>query len=218
MTSSRCRRGSVIPPTWPRLGAREYLAPARACLKYDVSSRPLLFRSVVFPLIRSRVQRSPAGNALEHTRIETAEIDLTLTSRPSLAAFAEWARKLPSIDGWLAQRRHLAAIYRRRLGHRMVGADIPEAILAGSCFVNFPVIVPQDRGAEVARAMMLAGYDVGRSLYPNVHRHPKFRSVSGMSARFLRAGGSNFVSLDFVSDALPLPESERRAAWPLERG
>jgi len=24
------------------------------------------------------------------------------------------------------------------------------------------------------------------------------------------AGGSNFVSLDFVSDALPLPESEQR--------
>jgi hypothetical protein len=33
-----------------------------------------------------------------------------------------------------------------------------------------------------------------------------------------RVGGSNFVSLDFVSDALPLPESERRVAWPLERG
>jgi hypothetical protein len=32
------------------------------------------------------------------------------------------------------------------------------------------------------------------------------------------AGGSNFVSLDFVSDALPLPESEQRVAWPLERG
>jgi hypothetical protein len=67
------------------------------------------------------------------------------------------------------------------LGHRMVGADTPEAILAGSCFANFPVIVPQDRRADIARAMILAGYDVGRSLYPNVHRHPKFTSVSGES-------------------------------------
>jgi hypothetical protein len=30
--------------------------------------------------------------------------------------------------------------------------------------------------------MMLAGHDVGRSLYPNVHRHPKFTSVDGQSS------------------------------------
>jgi dTDP-4-amino-4,6-dideoxygalactose transaminase len=167
--------------TWPRLAARQYLSAARACLKYDVASSPLVFRSMVFPLIRSKVRRSPAAKDLEHIRIETAKIDLTLTSRPSLAAFAEWARKLPSIDSWLGQRQHLAAIYRRRLGHRMVGADTPEGILAGSCFANFPVIVPQDRCTDIVRAMMLAGYDIGRSLYPNVHRHPKFTSVSGAS-------------------------------------
>jgi hypothetical protein len=63
----------------------------------------------------------------------------------------------------------------------MVGADTPEAVLAGSCFTNFPVIVPQDRCADIARAMMLAGFDVGRSLYPNAHRHPKFTSVKGES-------------------------------------
>jgi dTDP-4-amino-4,6-dideoxygalactose transaminase len=167
--------------TWPRLTARHYLAAAPACLKFDVASSPVVFRSVIFPLIRSRVQRSPAAKGLEHIRIETADIDPTLTSRPSLAAFAEWARKLASVDGWLTQRRRLAGIYRRRLSHRMVGADTPEAILAGSCFTNFPVIVPQDRCADIARAMILAGYDVGRSLYPNTHRHPKFTSVSGQS-------------------------------------
>jgi perosamine synthetase len=166
---------------WPRLAAHDFLAPALSCLRYDVASRPLLFKSVVLSLIRRKVQRSAAAKDLERMRIETTGISRTLTSRPSLAAFAEWARKLPSIDGWLAQRRHLAAIYRRRLGHRMVGAETPEAILVGSCFVNFPVIVPQDRCAEIARAMILAGYDVGRSLYPNVHRHPKFTSVSGAS-------------------------------------
>jgi dTDP-4-amino-4,6-dideoxygalactose transaminase len=169
--------------TWPRLAARDYLAAARTCLKYDVASRPLLFRSVVFPLIRRKIQRSPPAKDLEHIRIETAEIELTLTSRPALIAFAEWAQKLPNIDGWLAQRRRLASIYRRRLGRHMVGgADTSEAILAGSCFVNFPVIVPQDRCADIVRAMMCAGYDVGRSLYPNAHRHPKFTSVSGGSA------------------------------------
>jgi dTDP-4-amino-4,6-dideoxygalactose transaminase len=166
---------------WPRLKARDYVPAARAALKYDLLSRPLLFRSLVFPYIRSKVRRSPAARVLEHTRIETAEISPTLTSRPSLATFAEWGQKFAGIDAWLSRRRHLAGIYRRRLGHRMVGADTPDAILAGSCFANFPVIVPQDRCADVARAMILAGYDVGRSLYSNAHRHPKFTSASGES-------------------------------------
>ena len=199
---------------WPRLAARDYLAAARACLKYDIASSPLLFRSVVFPLIRSKVQRSPAAKGLEHIRIETAEINHTLRSRPSRAAFAEWARKLASIDGWLTQRRRLAGIYRRRLGHRMVGADTPEAILAGSCFTNFPVIVPQDRCADIARAMMLAGYDVGRSLYPNAHRHPKFTSVSGQSQNVDKMARSTiYLPTHFgVSDGYAQAIAERLAA------
>jgi hypothetical protein len=43
-------------------------------------------------------------------------------------------------------------------------------------------------------------------------------AIHGLNRTSRYAGGSNFVSLDFVSDALPLPESERRVAWPLERG
>src|SRR5262249_5359129 len=152
------------------------LAPARACLKFDMASSPLLFRLLVFPLVRSKVRRSPAAKGLQHVRIESADLNHTLTSRPSLAAFAEWTPKLANIDGWVTQRRRIAQIYRRRLGHKMVGANTPETIIVGSCFGNFPVIVPQDRCVNIARAMMLAGYDVGRSLYPNAHRHPKFTS------------------------------------------
>jgi hypothetical protein len=37
-----------------------------------------------------------------------------------------------------------------------------------------------------------------------LRRRQQFR----LTSRY--AGGSNFVSLDFVSDALPLPESEQR--------
>ena len=200
--------------SWPRLTARDYLTAARACLKYDVASRPLLFSSVVFPLIRSKVQRSPAAKGLEHIRIETDAINPTLTSRPSLGAFAEWARKLNNVDDWLAQRRRVAAIYRRRLGRRMVGADTPEAILAGSCFVNFPVTVPQDRCADIARSMMLAGYDVGRSLYPNAHRHPKFTSVSGQSENVDNMVASTiYLPTHFgVSDGYAEAIAERLAA------
>jgi len=167
---------------WPRLAARDYTAPALACMRYDLASSPPLFDALVFPLIRRAVRRSPAAKGLEHIRIETDELNRTLTSRPSLAAFAEWTPKLACIDNWVAQRLGVAQIYRRRLGHRMVSAEAPEAVIVGSCFTNFPVIVPRERCGDIARAMMLAGYDVGRSLYANVHRHPKFTSVDGQSS------------------------------------
>jgi perosamine synthetase len=166
---------------WPRLNTQDYFAAARACLKYDVASSPLLFNFVVFPLIRNALRRSPSAKSLEHIRIETHELNPTLTSRPSLAAFAEWAPKLKDIDDWLARRRRLADIYRRSLGHRMVGANTPQNILDGSCFTNFPVIVPRERSAEIARTMMICGFDVGRTLYPNAHSHPKFTWVRGQS-------------------------------------
>ena len=166
---------------WPRLAARDYRSPAKACLRYDLASSPNVFRTVVFPLFRRRVKKSPAGRGLEHVRIETDEINPTLTSRPSFAAFAEWTPKLGQIDAWLAQRRGIAAVYRKQLAAVMVGAETPEAIIAGSCFTNFPVLVPEDRCAEIARTIIVAGFDVGRALYPNAHRHPKFTSVDGLS-------------------------------------
>ena len=72
----------------------------------------------------------------------------------------------------------------------------------------------------------------GASLPQRVHRVVAAAAASGVEFRVQPlargqggnvlnthsryAGGSNFVSLDFVSNALPLPESERRVAWPLE--
>ena len=114
-------------------------------------------------------------------RIETTSLDSSLISRPSLAAFAEWDRKLDKIEGWLAHRRSIARIYGRRLGDRMVSASTAQVVFNGSCFVNFPVIIPEVRRDEICRDMMLSGFDVGRSLYPNVHRHPKFAAVDGTS-------------------------------------
>jgi dTDP-4-amino-4,6-dideoxygalactose transaminase len=166
---------------WPRLGARSYIFPMKACLRYDFASRPIPFNSLVFPRIQKRARRTSLAKSLEPIRIETAELNPTLTSRPSLQAFAEWTSKLDKIEGLLANRREIVAIYQKHLGSRMVGAGAPATVIGGSCFVNFPVIVPSERCNELVRTMMLAGYDVGRNLYPNAHRHPRFISVSGRS-------------------------------------
>jgi len=179
-----------------------------------LASSPPLFDALVFPLIRRAVRRSPAAKGLEHIRIETDELNRTLTSRPSLAAFAEWTPKLACIDNWVAQRLGVAQIYRRRLGHRMASAEAPEAVIVGSCFTNFPVIVPRERCGDIARAMMLAGYDVGRSLYPNVHRHPKFTSVDGQSSNIdSMANSTIYLPTHFgVSDSYAEAISERLEA------
>lgn len=166
---------------WPRLRRQDYLRPARGCLKYDLASRPFLFNSLAFPLIRHRLRKHGHGSSLEHQRVETNDLNPTLTSRPSLAAFAEWWPKLAHIDTWLERRRRIAGIYRHVLAARMVSADTPTAHLAGACFVNFPVLVPRERCPGIITSMMLSGYDVGRSLYPNAHRHPKFTLVKGRS-------------------------------------
>ena len=166
---------------WPRLGLRDYVVPAQACLRYDLASSPLLFRWLVFPLLQGRAKRSATARGLEHVRIDTDALNSTLTARPSLAAFAEWVRKLNCVDEWLSHRRDIARIYRRRLGNRMVSADTPEAALNGACFVNFPVLVAPGRCDQICRAVMLSGFDIGRSLYPNAHRHPRFTSVPGRS-------------------------------------
>ena len=177
--------GALIEDTiaqWPRLRSNDYLSPARAIFKYDVASRPPFFSSLVFPMLRRRLDKAEQASGLEYVRIETDQLNATLTSRPSLAAFGEWSRKLSKIDAWLLHRRLIAEIYRRHVGAHMVSADTSNADRAGACFVNFPVLVPPEWREEIIRAMMLSGYDVGRSLYPNAHRHPKFGAVEGRSA------------------------------------
>jgi len=175
---------------WPRLTAADYLRPARACLIYDLASRPLPFGTIVFPFVRRRIRKSGIAQSLENARIETTSLNATLTARPALTAFAEWNSKLDRIDGWLEHRRSIARIYGRHLGDRMVSAKSAGIALDGSCFVNFPLVVPEERRDQVCRAMMLAGYDVGRNLYPNVHRHPKFSGAAGSSGQVERLSRS----------------------------
>jgi dTDP-4-amino-4,6-dideoxygalactose transaminase len=131
-------------------------------------------------------------------RIETTSLNATLTSRPALAAFAEWNRKLRKVAGWLAHRRSIARIYEHRLRHRMVSAAKAQTVFDGSCFVNFPITVPNARRDDLAREMILSGFDVGRSLYPNVHRHQKFATAAGVSRNVDRlVDGSIYLPTHF---------------------
>jgi perosamine synthetase len=167
--------------TWPRLAARDYLRPAKGCITYDVASRPLVFAHLMFPLFQRRARRTGAVKTLENIRIETETLNPSLTSRPSTAAFGEWSRKLDNVDGWIAHRRAIAAIYRERLGRIMVTASAAQDVIAGSCFANFPVVVDENRCGDICRDMLLSGFDAGRNLYPNCHTHPKFTGVAGAS-------------------------------------
>jgi hypothetical protein len=86
------------------------------------------------------------------------------------------------IDHWIAQSKGVAQNCRRRLGHRIVSAEAPEAVIVGSCFTNFPGHRAAGAARDIACAMMVAGYDVGRNLYPNVHQHSKFTLIDGQSS------------------------------------
>lgn len=183
---------------WPRLAPFDYLGQAVKCLTYDLASSPPLFETIVYPRFRKKFEKSPDAEGIRYSRIETTGLSPTLTSRPSLAAFSEWRSKLGAIDEWLRRRRSIARIYRQRLGHLMVGPGMPEAELDGACFVNFPVRVPRGRRDEIVRSMILSGFDVGRSLYPNVHRHPKFTRVVGQSENVDRlADGTVYLPTHF---------------------
>ena len=120
--------------------------------------------------------------SLENVRIETTSLNSSLTSRPSLAAFAEWNHKAGKVDEWLTHRRGLAEVYLSFFGEHMVSSKQAQEVLNGSCFVNFPVIVPETRRDAICREMILSGFDVGRSLYPNVHRHENYDTLEGWSA------------------------------------
>jgi dTDP-4-amino-4,6-dideoxygalactose transaminase len=167
--------------SWPRMTCMDYRTPARRCLQYDLASRSPLFDKIVFPQLRRRSRQSGRPAGLDFVRSETETLDGTITSRPSYVAFAEWNGKLPNAAAGLSHRRTIARVYSRALGGRMVSADVPQSIVQGSCFVNFPVLASEQRRDAICREMMLAGYDLGRSLYPNVHRNPRFRAFAGYS-------------------------------------
>ena len=168
---------------WRELGLRDYGPQWLRTLKYDLAMRWPLFDALVFPLIQRRQRSSTEAVSLIPPRLETQAIDRSLTSKPARAAFVEWNGKFDRLAGYLAHRRAIAAIYDRVLGDLMVAREVDAATRAGSCFVNYPVYVGEQRRNGLYKAMIQSGFDVGASLYPNCGDHDKFRGVPGATRR-----------------------------------
>jgi dTDP-4-amino-4,6-dideoxygalactose transaminase len=113
------------------------------------------------------------------SRLETISLDETIRSRPSLAALNEWIRKLPSIDDIVKHRRSIAAVYDRHFRDICVSPETSDAIRRESAFVNYPIVVGQNRRDQVYRDILNRGFDVGLSLYPNVHETESYSSIEG---------------------------------------
>jgi perosamine synthetase len=166
--------------SWSRLRAGDYRGQILRTLKYDLATRPLPYRWITAPLLRFKQRRSGEVQVIHQPRIESDQLDASLLSRPSAGALAEWGSKANQVKDKLAHRRRIAEIYHQRLGDLAVGRFSSDALESG-CFVNYPIWVGAERRDRMYKSLILQGIDVGLSLYPNVHEHPKFSSLPGQS-------------------------------------
>jgi dTDP-4-amino-4,6-dideoxygalactose transaminase len=162
---------------WNRLKLTQYGKQALKILQYAAATS-----SILFPLI-FQLRRAFLSDKIELilpiSRLETISLDETIRSRPSLAALDEWVRKLPSIDDIVNHRRSIAEVYDRYFRDICVSPETSDAIRRESAFVNYPIVVGQKRRDRVYRDILDHGFDVGLSLYPNVHETESYRSTEG---------------------------------------
>lgn len=171
---------------WRRLAYRDYLLHAKNITIYDLATRPGIFQAFTFPRLQQRAKVSSAPVELPYQRIENRTLDETLVTRPSYAAFAHWRGRLQRVQEQIVRRRRIAAIYRQRLGSFMVSAETGAEVVNGSCFVNFPIWVGSLNQSALHRDAMIAGFDLGQSLYPNVHDLDAFQNCPGVSTQAQR--------------------------------
>jgi perosamine synthetase len=167
---------------WPELRVGQYASQILRTIRYDLSTRPLAFSSVTFPVLRKMALRLPdAAELLPSFRIDNKKLDRSLLSRPSSAAMHELQRKLRSVEFNIAHRRTIASVYNEILGDCMVSNDTHAQTRLGSCFVSYPIVVdPEDR-TRIYKRILSQGWDVGLSSYPNVHEMKGFKEIPGRS-------------------------------------
>lgn len=170
-----------IVEAWPRLTMSQYAKQMMRTLKYDIATRRTLFSRVVFPVYRRKILSIEVQDVLPVSRIESTSLDATIASRPALGALEEWNRKMGSVAASLRHRRHIAEIYDRYFRHRAVAGETSDAVRAGSCHVNYPIFVGQARRNDIYKDILSRGFDVGLSLYPNVHETAGFTGIEGRS-------------------------------------
>jgi dTDP-4-amino-4,6-dideoxygalactose transaminase len=171
---------------WPELSAGQYWEQFFKVFKYDVMTRYWNFSALTFPLLKHKALKGNDKEVLPMVRVETTSLDRTICSRPATWVFAEWNRKFDTIDPFIVHRRKIAALYDRALGDEMVSPETPADVRARSAFVNYPVWVDPARRTQVFKKIMHEGFDVGLSLYPNVHEMKGFDQIKGRSENVCR--------------------------------
>lgn len=212
--------------SWPRLKAKDYKGQALRILKYDVATRPSVFARVVFPILKNKVLNDSRSELLQVSRLESESLDASILSRPSLGALQEWLGKLESVSPMIARRRSIAKVYDRFLSQFMISPETSAQVRAGSCFVNYPICVDSNRRSRIFKNIVARGFDVGLSLYPNVHEMRGFdrgagrsRNVSALVRSTITLPTHPRISAEYaerlasaVADAIYRAESETRVA------
>ena len=170
---------------WPRLRLVQYSEQIAKIVKYDLMTRNVVFSTLTFPLLRWRALRRQ-GELLPMVRVDTKELDATILSRPSSQAIREWDRKLGLVDQFIHHRRAIAAIYNRVLHDRLISRETAAEVREGSCLVNYPICVDPELRTDIYKKIIASGFDVGLSLYPNVHEMQGFDKIAGRSQNVSR--------------------------------
>jgi len=169
--------------TWPRLSFKHYMSKAKEAVVYDVATRPPFFNLVVWPWWLRRMVWTDGNADLRRPLWQPPQdhVDPTLMTRPAYGAFHEWMRKLPLVDQLAEHRRQIAQVYLARLFPLMLSHEVSAETLAGSTFMNFPVVVPNDARSKIRTNMMRRGFLIGKSMYGNLHESEMYAKVSGVS-------------------------------------
>jgi perosamine synthetase len=183
---------------WPRLRMPQYFKQVIKVGRYGIATSSIAF-PLLFPVRRKMIESGEDNDIFPLSRIETTTIDETITSRPSISAFAEWNYKFDTISDIIAHRRAIASVYDNYFKKICVSAETRDDKRMESGFVNYPIVVaPQKRGS-VYREILRRGFHVGLSLYPNAHEMKNFADIPGRS--------SNVSSL--VRSIITLPTHRR---------
>lgn len=209
---------------WPRLRPKQYLGMAKTMLRYALLTSPQVF-PFAFRARRLSVQQGKIADLIPRVLIETPTLDETITTRPSLSAFAEWNRKSDDVERIVAHRRMIAAIYDKKFRHISAAAETAEEARASSSWFSYPIVVGKENRERVYREVLRRGYDIGLVLYPNVHELAANATIPGRSSN-IAALVRSIVTLpthvritapyaeelaDCVAEVLATPDAKGRA-------
>lgn len=179
---------------FPRLAASHYKPHMLSVMKYDIATRDLIFPLLTWPRLKREMAADRAAKDLMTVRrAETSVLEDTVLSRPALGALAELSRKFGTVSDHLSHRRRIAEIYEQLLGDRVVSAETSEHVRAGSCYVNYPIVVDEKRRDEVFADLISQNFHCGMSLYPNVQETAAFSGCDGRSRNLSRLVASTIT-------------------------